>query len=105
MNGSHDPREQPVAFDWDEGNVDKSWDKHAVRASECEEVFLNRPLLVHEDPRHSTDERRHLALGQSHSGRRLFVVFTVRSDRIRVISARDMSRKERRSYGKAQANP
>jgi uncharacterized DUF497 family protein len=92
-----------VGFDWDEGNVEKSWQGHGVRASECEEVFFNQPLLVHDDPRHSQDEPRMLALGKTHVGRRLFVVFTQRGGRIRVISARAMSRRERRSYGEAES--
>jgi len=94
---------QPVAFDWDDGNVEKSWRKHGVRASECEEIFFNQPLLVHDHPRHSREEQRCLTLGRTQVGRRLFVAFTQRGDRIRVISARDMSRGERRSYAEAQA--
>lgn len=91
-----------VAFDWDEGNAKKNWKKHGVRASECEEVFFHQPLLVHEDRRHSSDEPRYLALGRTHTGRRLFLVFARRGDRIRVISARDMGRRERRSYAEAE---
>jgi hypothetical protein len=99
-----DSSPEPVAFEWDVGNVDKNWEKHGVRASECEEVFFNQPLLVHDDPRHSTNESRHLALGQTHAGRGLCVAFTQRGDRIRVISARNMSRRERRSYAEAQTD-
>jgi len=98
-----DPVPKLVAFEWDDGNAEKSWFKHSVRASECEEVFMKKPLLVNEDPRHSSDESRQFALGQTHTGRRLFVVFTQRGKWIRVISARDMSRRERRSYGEAEA--
>ncbi len=87
-----------TGFDWDEGNLLKNWEKHGVSAAECEQVFFNRPLLAQPDLRHSDSEIRFYALGQSDSGRRLFLVFTVREDRIRVISARDMSRTERRSY-------
>lgn len=104
MEERSDSLPEPVAFEWDDGNVDKNWEQHGVRASECEEVFFNQPLLVHDDPRHSTGESRHLALGQTHAGRRLCVAFTQRGDRIRVISARDMSRRERRSYAEAQTN-
>lgn len=93
----------PVGFEWDEGNVEKSWRRHGVRASECEEIFFNQPLLVQDDPEHSIREPRFLALGKTHAGRCLFVVFTQRGERIRVISARDMSRRERRSYAEAEA--
>lgn len=104
MNERSDSLPEPVAFEWDEGNVDKIWEKRGVRASESEEVFFNRPLLVHDDPQHSTDESRHLALGQTYAGRRLCLAFTQRAGRIRVISARDMSRRERRSYAEAQTD-
>ena len=83
-------------FEWDEGNADKNWTKHRVSPLECEQVFLNLPLVIADDPQHSQVESRYYALGQTDAGRRLFVVFTIRADRIRVISARDMNRKERR---------
>lgn len=92
---------QPLRFDWDEGNSEKSWERHGVRQSECEEVFGGRPLLVSDDLAHSESEPRHLALGRTRAERRLFVVFTMRAEGIRVISARDMNRKERRTYDAA----
>lgn len=104
MTGAANRESQPVAFEWDEGNAEKNWQKHGVRASECEEVFFNRPLLVLEVPGHSSEESRLFALGQTHAGRRLFVVFTRREKRLRVISARDMSRRERRSYAATEAD-
>ena len=90
-------------FDWDKGNLTKNWDQHQVSGAECEEVLLNMPLLLADDFKHSTKEARHYALSQTNNGRLLFVAFTVRDTRIRVISARQMSRKERQIYG--QANP
>jgi uncharacterized protein len=87
-----------TGFEWDEGNLSKNWEKHQVSALECEQIFFNRPLVALPDERHSESEPRLYALGQTDSGRRLFVVFTARSDFIRVISARDMSRKERKVY-------
>lgn len=87
-----------TGFDWDDSNSEKNWLTHGVRRSECEEVLLNRPLIV--AARHSPEipEARHHAMGETGSGRRLFVVFTVRGDMVRVISARDMSSRERRVY-------
>ncbi len=93
----------PIRFEWDSGNEDKNWVRHGVRRSECEEIFACEPLLVLDDPRHSASERRYLALGGTRTGRWLFVSFTLRGERLRVISARDMSRRERRSYAEAQA--
>jgi uncharacterized protein len=82
----------------DEGNLTKNWERHQVSALECEQVFFNRPLMSLPDEPHSDSEPRYYALGQTDSGRRLLVVFAVRSNLIRVISARDMSRKERKVY-------
>jgi len=87
-----------TGFDWDEGNLLKNWEKHGVTVAECEQVFFNRPLLARPDESHSLAECRFYLLGKADSGRQLFVVFTIREERIRVISARDQSRKERRSY-------
>lgn len=85
-------------FQWDTGNLGKIRERHGVDPQECEEVFLNRPLVVEADRIHSQSEERSYALGQTDAGRLLFVVFTIRGKLIRVVSARDMSRKERRIY-------
>lgn len=87
-------------FEWDYGNARKSVDKHGVSQSEAEQVFFNAPLLVVDDARHSDAEPRYHALGRSDTDRRLHITFTLRAEgtMIRVISARDMSRKERLVY-------
>ncbi len=85
-------------FDWDEGNIDKNWIKHQVSPSECEQVFFNRPIVVNDDKVHSDQEKRFYALGKTDMKRFLFIAFTVRNSLIRIISARDMSRKERRIF-------
>lgn len=85
-------------FDWDEANLAKNWEKHRVTPWECEQVFFNVPLVVADDLAHSTVEPRYYVLGETDAERRLFIVFTIRNRRIRVISARDMSPKERRTY-------
>ena len=87
-----------IGFDWNEANTTKNWLKHKVTPSECEQVFFNQPLVVQGDPKHSGSEKRYFALGQTDLKRSLFIAFTVRNKLIRVISARDMSRKERRVY-------
>ena len=83
-------------FRWDEGNSAKNWVRHHVSQAECEQLFLNRPIIVTSDERHSKMERRFAALGQADSDRQLAVVFTVRGRLLRVVSARPMSRRERR---------
>jgi len=92
--------EAVVGFDWDDGNRRKSAIKHQVDQAEAEQVFFNRPLLVLEDIGHSQHEARFHALGQSDQARLLHITFTLRrgGTLIRVISARDMHRKERAFY-------
>ncbi|MFH2113222.1 MAG: BrnT family toxin [Spirochaetota bacterium] len=87
-----------VEFEWDDHNTDKNRNKHSVEPGECEELFFNAPLVVSPDEGHSTLESRYHALGCSDCGRALMLVFTMRNQRIRVISARDQSRKERLIY-------
>ncbi len=88
----------PVAFDWDKGNLFKNKDKHSVTNKEAEEVFFNRPINIYRDVDHSQKEERYVAFGVTDSGRRLYLVFTIRADKVRVISVRDQSRKERNIY-------
>lgn len=85
-------------FDWDKGNLDKNKKSHNVENYECEQVFFSSPLIVIPDEKHSVGENRYAALGRSLQGRLLIIVFTKRNDKIRVISARDMNRRERESY-------
>lgn len=90
-----------IGFDWDDGNARKSEAKHGVSQAEAEQMFLNDPLLVINDPGHSGSEPRYHALGRSDAGILLHTTFTLRREGtlIRVISARPMSRKERLLYG------
>ena len=85
-------------FQWDSGNMSKNWAKHRVSMSECEEIFFNKPLVVADDEKHSGVEERFFVLGKTDRGKRLFIVFTLRDNQIRIISARSMSRKERIIY-------
>lgn len=88
-----------VGFEWDAGNERKSADKHRVSQAEAEQAFINEPLVL-EDDRHSVSEARYHALGQTDESRWLHITFTLRrgDTLIRVISARDMSAKERAAY-------
>ena len=87
-----------IGFQWDDGNSEKNWIAHQARKSECEQVFFNQPLIVGNDEKHSAVESRYYVLGQTDGSRQLFIVCTIRSELIRVISARDMSKKEREVY-------
>ena len=87
-------------FQWDEGNSEKTWMRHEVSQAECEQLFLNRPIVVTFDEEQSKLERRFVALGHADSGRQLTVVFTIRGSLLRVISGRPMSRRERGIYAK-----
>jgi uncharacterized protein len=91
-----------IGFDWDEGNARKN-EQHGVSMAEAEQLFFNAPLLILADVKHSHAEPRFHALGKTNEGRAIHMTFTLRSDDqlIRVISARDMHRKERSVYAQA----
>ena len=91
---------QITSFQWDEGNARKSEERHGVSQPEAEQVFVNEPLLIVHNFQHSQSEQRYNALGRTATGRLLHVTFTLRNNdtAIRVISARDMSRRERNRY-------
>lgn len=89
----------PIKFEWDKGNLTKNLDKHGVAAQESEELFSNDPFLISKDVKHSSKhESRYQALGQTKSKRKLFISFTIRGNKVRVISTRDMNRKEEKIY-------
>jgi len=90
--------EQVEGFQWDSGNIDKNVIRHAVENWECEQIFFNRPLLVLDDSKHSGSEKRWAAFGKTDENRLLVIIFTKRENLIRVISARDMNKKEKRFY-------
>ena len=87
-----------LEFDWDTGNLDKNQLKHQVNQKEAEEAFLDPTGLRSKDPIHSRVEDRWLLLGQTSQNRQLAIFFTLRKMKIRVVSARPMSRKERHKY-------
>ena len=91
---------KPIAFDWDKANVDKNWIKHEVDYKEAEEIFTNKPIKIFLDLRHAQIEERFLALGVTDRKRKLAIIFTLRNNKIRVISARDQSKKDRDIYEK-----
>ncbi len=88
----------PVQFNWDQGNVRKNIAKHQIKNEEAEEVFVNQPIVLVKDKKHSQKEARLMILGKTDKKRLLSVIFTQRGKKIRIISARLMSRKERRLY-------
>jgi len=89
-----------TGFEWDDGNLTKNWDKHEVSEGECEQVYFRQPLIVRRDKKHSKLENRYYVLGRTDAERLLFMVFTVRNNKIRIISARDMTRAEKKRYRK-----
>lgn len=93
--------EQFTGFQWDEGNIDKNLLKHQVQNWECEQIFFNEPLIILDDPKHSLSEKRWAAFGQTDAGRLLTIIFTKREKLLRVVSARDMNRKEKKFYEKS----
>ena len=85
-------------FDWDKWNVSKNWIEHKVTYRECEEAFFNEPKIIYKDIKHSFIEKRFGILGRTDNNRLLHIIFTTRNSDIRVISARDQNKKERRYY-------
>lgn len=87
-----------LAFEWDSGNRGKNFTGHRVTDQECEEAFFDPNKRILRDTPHSDREERFLLLGKTKMGRVLFVVFTARGDKIRVISARDINKREKYLY-------
>lgn len=89
---------EPISFEWNKGNIDKNLKRHGVTNKEAEEVFENKPIFIFEDVKHSLVERRYMVWGKTDNDRRLTIFFTIRNNKVRIISARDMQKKERRVY-------
>lgn len=89
-------------FEWDKGNIDKSYKKHGISPNETEEIFLDEDVKLKNDIKHQQQEKRFFAIGKTTEYKILFVVFTVRYDKIRVISARKANKKEREVYQKGK---
>lgn len=93
---------EPIQFEWDKGNIDKSFKKHGVKNEEAEQAFISKDRFLTEDKKHSGAEKRYLLLGKSETSKLLSIIFTIRGSKIRIISARAMSRIERRIYAKKE---
>lgn len=93
-------RDNEVAFEWDKGNSDKSRRKHGISPEEAESVFSDENSLIIADVPHSKTEDRFVIVGKSDKNRNLFIVFTRRREKIRIISARGMHKEEVEKYGK-----
>lgn len=87
-----------TGFEWDKGNIDKSYQKHGITPNGAEEVFLDENVLISGDIKHSEREERFEAIGKIAKGDILFLAFTIRKDKIRIISARKTNKKERKQY-------
>ena len=96
--GVSDPLAACTGFDWDEVNLSKNWERQRVTPEEAEDLFFHDPFVLRSDVGHSRHEKRYRALGQTGAGRMLFVAFTVRGKLIRVVSVRDMNRREKEEY-------
>lgn len=97
---------EPIVFEWDEGNSEKNFAKHSVSNKEVEEAFDEKQQFLFEDTKHSQKETRYMLWAMTKAQRKLSIIFTMRKDKVRIISARDMSKKERRAYEeKIKSNP
>ena len=91
---------EPAEFIWDRGNQDKNWLKHEVTNREAEEIFFDDNKRIYKDVFHSRNEKRFIILGKTKNERLLYIVFTIREKKIRIISARDINKKEVLFYEK-----
>jgi len=89
---------EPIEFLWDKGNIDKNWINHKVTDTECEEVFFDKNKKTFKDKLHSKNEERFRIIGKTRGRRILFVVFTIRKNKVRIISARGINKKEVKLY-------
>ncbi len=87
-------------FEWDKGNVDKSYQKHGITPNEAEEVFLDEKAVIVKDLKHSQKEERYIMVGRTITEKILFIIFTVRNKKIRIISARKANQKEKKENAK-----
>lgn len=83
-----------IEFEWNKGNIDKNLKKHQVTDQECEETFFDTNKHILKDVLHSEKEDRYILIGQTVNDRLLFIVFTIRKKKVRIISARDINKKE-----------
>lgn len=90
---------EPVEFEWDEGNRDKNV-KHGVTNQEAEEAFRDKKKRLFKDHVHSQSEERYRIIGKTKTDRLLFIVFTLRKTKVRIISARVINKKEAYLYEK-----
>lgn len=91
---------KPLVFEWDKGNKGKNWEKHKVTNDEAEEAFFDKSMFVFTDIKHSMREARYGLFGKTKRNRLLFIAFTVRKNKVRIISARPINRKEMIIYEK-----
>jgi len=91
-------------FEWDTGNIDKSYVKHGITPNEAEEVFIDKSVGIEKDIKHQEIEDKYIAIGETLGEKLLFVIFTIRNNMLRVISARRANKKERGLYEKAKKN-
>ena len=91
---------KPLEFEWDEGNIDKNI-KHKVANKEAEEIFFDRKKVIYKDTFHSKGEERLIILGKTQRGRLLYTIFTLRNTKVRIISTRDINKKEVKLYEKS----
>lgn len=88
----------PLEFEWDQGNIEKNYKKHNVTHHEAEEATTGGNVFIFDDEKHSSAEKRYMVWGMTDGNRKLCVIVTIRNERVRIISARDMNAKERRAY-------
>lgn len=93
-----------VRFEWDKWNIDKNYLKHGITPKEAEEAFIYEESYFFSDIKHSKNEERFVLLGKTLDRKNLFIIFTMRGKKVRIISARRMHESEVKKYEKAKKN-
>jgi uncharacterized DUF497 family protein len=93
--------DKSISFQWDLGNIDKNWEKHQISNIECEEVFFDDQKITLKDVLHSGKEDRYIIFGKTKNKKLLFIAYTIRNNKIRIISARVADKKEKKFYEKS----
>ena len=92
--------EEVTEFEWDLGNRRKSSKKHGITDEEGEEAFFDSGRKIFRDVVHSENEERYILIGQTKAGKTLFIAFTFRKSKIRIISSRPLNKREEQLYEK-----
>ena len=89
---------EEIKFDWDQWNIQKNEEKHGISMLEAQSAFYDKKILIFDDIEHSLRKSRYICYARSAYNKTLMIAFTIRNKKVRIISARKASKKERNVY-------